>query len=355
MFPGRAIAGGAPSYDWRGAPFAGDVADPMDASVTYRRSLVALDIRERRAHASCGGPNAVGDGRTRDGMTMCAMRIMRTTGAANGDDKCAGQYFVVYVHGNACDVGDCAYEATKIAVGLKAHVIVPEFPGYGVNEGVAHEESVNAVIKATVKYLVKYLNVSQSRMIIVGRSIGTGPACWITRMMCAQGGAPAALVLQSPFTSIRDIASGYIGAAASYLLADTWNNRENLAEVDCPVLVLHGDKDTVIPFSHSQNLIEAMRVANEDRAEGQPTRPASMTFFVQEGCDHNTYDADQHVVLPMMKWVRKRVTPAVVEHATRKSVDGAGEQTVLEPMRCRLAAESFMLKYSKKSYNTLYN
>ena len=110
-------------------------------------------------------------------------------------------------------------------------------------------------------------------------------------MMCAQGGPPAGLVLQSPYTSIRDVASGYIGATASYLLADRWNNRENLAEVACPVLVMHGDKDTVIPFSHSQNLLEAMRVANEARAEGEPTRPASMNLFVQEGCEHNTYDA----------------------------------------------------------------
>ena len=347
MFPGRALEGGAASYDWRGAPFAGDVADPIDASVTYRRTLVALEIRERRAHTSCGGSSAVGDGRTSDGMTTCALRIMRTKGATNGDDRCAGEYFVVYVHGNACDVGDCAMEATKIAVGLKAHVIVPEFPGYGVTEGVAHEESVNAVVKATVKYCVKYLNVSQSRMIIMGRSIGTGPACWITRMMCAQGGPPAGLVLQSPYTSIRDVASGYIGATASYLLADRWNNRENLAEVECPVLVMHGDKDTVIPFSHSQNLLEAMRVANEARAEGEPTRPASMNLFVQEGCEHNTYDAEQHVVLPVMKWVRKRVTPAVIEYLTRKNADERG-QKALEPMRCRLAAESFMLKYSNR-------
>jgi acetyl esterase/lipase len=347
MFPGRALEGGAASYDWRGAPFAGDVADPIDASVTYRRTLVALEIRERRAHTSCGGSSAVGDGRTSDGMTTCALRIMRTKGATNGDDRCAGEYFVVYAHGNACDVGDCAMEATKIAVGLKAHVIVPEFPGYGVTEGVAHEESVNAVVKATVKYCVKYLNVSQSRMIIMGRSIGTGPACWITRMMCAQGGPPAGLVLQSPYTSIRDVASGYIGATASYLLADRWNNRENLAEVECPVLVMHGDKDTVIPFSHSQNLLEAMRVANEARAEGEPTRPASMNLFVQEGCEHNTYDAEQHVVLPVMKWVRKRVTPAVIEYLTRKNADERG-QKALEPMRCRLAAESFMLKYSNR-------
>jgi len=53
----------------------------------------------------------------------------------------------------------------------------------------------------------------------------------------------------------------------------------------------------------------------------------------------------------MMKWVRKRVTPAVIEHATRKNVSGGADergQKALEPMRCRLAAESFMLKYSNR-------
>ena len=190
MFPGRALEGGAPSYDWRGAPFAGDVADPIDASVTYRRTLVALEIRERRAHTSCGGSSAVG-GRTDERWDD----DVRAENHANqgGDERrrqVRGRVLRGVLARERVRMWEIArMEATKIAVGLKAHVIVPEFPGYGVTEGVAHEESVNAVVKATVKYSRE---VSQRFAVQNDHngstSIGTGPACWITRMMCAQGG-----------------------------------------------------------------------------------------------------------------------------------------------------------------------
>lgn len=357
MFPGRAVDGGAPSYDWRGCPFAGEVKDPLDARVTYERSLIAIEVHERRAHNSCGVTSGLGDASTKSGLRTCALRVMRARHVADGDKRCAGDFFVIYVHGNACDVGDCASEATKIAVGLKSHVIVPEFPGYGVTEGIAHEESVNTVVKATVKYCVKYLHAPQSRIIIMGRSIGTGPATWMARLMCAQGGPPAGLVLQSPFTSIRDMAHRYVGAASQILLADRWNTAENVLHVKCPVLLLHGDLDSVIPLSHSRALMDRMRTANEEFAEirdhGLSDRhEVIMNLFVQEGCDHNTYDVERHVVLPMLKWSRKKMIPLVIANIERRRNRTAvqeGHMKVLHPMGCRLVAESFMLKYATRS------
>ena len=357
MFPGRAADGGAPSYDWRGCPFAGEVKDPLNARVTYERSLIAIEVHERRAHNSCGVTSGLGDASTKTGMRTCALRVMRAGRSANGDSRCAGDFFVVYVHGNACDVGDCASEATKIAVGLKSHVIVPEFPGYGVTEGIAHEESVNTVVKATVKYCVKYLHAPQSRIIIMGRSIGTGPATWMARLMCAQGGPPAGLVLQSPFTSIRDIAHRYVGAASKVLLADRWNTAENVLHVECPVLLLHGDLDTVIPLSHSRALMDRMRAANKEFEEephlgGSDRHKVIMNLFVQEACDHNTYDVERHVVLPMLKWSRKKMIPLVIENMElrrHRAPANDGRMKVLKPMGCRLSAESFMLKFATSS------
>ena len=354
MFPGRAADGGAPSYDWRGCPFAGEVKDPLNARVTYERSLIAIEVHERRAHNSCGVTSGLGDASTKTGMRTCALRVMRAGRSANGDSRCAGDFFVVYVHGNACDVGDCASEATKIAVGLKSHVIVPEFPGYGVTEGIAHEESVNTVVKATVKYCVKYLHAPQSRIIIMGRSIGTGPATWMARLMCAQGGPPAGLVLQSPFTSIRDIAHRYVGVASKVLLADRWNTAENVLHVECPVLLLHGDLDTVIPLSHSRALMDRMRAANKEFEEEPRSdrHKVIMNLFVQEACDHNTYDVERHVVLPMLKWSRKKMIPLVIENMERRrhrAPANDGRMKVLKPMGCRLSAESFMLKFATSS------
>ena len=349
MFPGRArdvIGNRTSSYDWTGGGLGEDARDPVDASVVYRKTLVGLEVCDRRTHVSCGMPYAIGDGQTSSGLRTCAMRIMRSRETKSGDEQCAADFFVIYLHGNACDVGDCAEEAMKLAIGLSSHVIVPEYPGYGVADGISHEESVNTIVKATVKYCVKYLLAPQSRMIIFGRSIGTGPATWLARLMCVQNGAPAGLVLQSPFTSIRDLAARYIGVGR-YAIGDGWNIMENLAEVECPVLLLHGDQDEIIPYEHSNKLVDTMHVVNADRV---PCKPPSISMFTQHGADHNNYEVKAHIVVPCMKWIRTKVIPHALENLRKNKTainKEEGEQKWLNPMHCRLVAKPHMLVHER--------
>jgi len=382
MFPGRgatttttrgrggasgasSLASSSSSYDWSGAPFAGTVDDPVEPGVRYVRTLVGLEVCERRASgASCGPGGGAGDGVSSEGLTTCAMRIVRTVTSDSGDDKANGQYFVVYAHGNACDVGDCVSEATKIAVGLKAHVIIPEFPGYGVVDGVAHEQNVNAILKATVKYVVKFLHAPQSRIIVVGRSIGTGPATWLARLMSIQGSPPAALILHSPYTSIRAIAKVYVGAA-SYLLADRWNTERNIVDVACPVLLIHGDLDEIIPHSHSFQLAQTVKDTKTRRetdalAAESPApepKPATISLYIQEGRDHNTFDTEQDFLFPIMKFIRTKVNPYVWRNTLIRragNIKGASllssydkPPDELEPMGCKTRVEAHLLKRRK--------
>lgn len=370
MFPGRgattrASTASSSSYDWSGAPFAGTVDDPVEPGVRYVRTLVALEVCERRASgASCGPGGGAGDGVSSEGLTTCAMRIMRTVTSDSGDDKAKGQYFVVYAHGNACDVGDCVSEATKIAVGLKAHVIIPEFPGYGVVDGVAHEQNVNTILKATVKYVVKFLHAPQSRIIVVGRSIGTGPATWLARLMSLQGSPPAALILHSPYTSIRAIAKVYVGAA-SYLLADRWNTERNIVDVACPVLLIHGDLDEIIPHSHSFQLTQTVKDTKARREKeaiavelpAPEPKPATISLYIQEGRDHNTFDTERDFLFPIMKFIRTKVNPYVWRNTLIRragNIKGASLLSShekapddLEPMGCKTRVEAHLLKRRK--------
>lgn len=357
MFPGRALDRGGASYNWRGEPFSGELNDPVDARVCYVRSLVALDVMERRANASCGAIGMNYGGEENGCLKTCALRIMRATKDESGsgqDGRCAAEFFVVYVHGNAVDVGDIVGEATKIALGLKAHVIAPEFPGYGVVGGTAHEESVNTVVKAAVKYCTKFLNVPQSRMIIMGRSIGTGPATMMARLMSSQGGPPAGLVLQSPYASIRELARAYIGPLSNVVLADRWNIVRDITHVECPTLLIHGDNDDIIPIAHSHLILEEARRVNETREEHEKLMPSSINLYVQEACDHNRYDAERQLVLPLMKWVRKKVVDELLARTSAndktkndKTKNGSAPPKSLEVMGCRITAESFMLKYRR--------
>lgn len=69
---------------------------------------------------------------------------------------------------------------------------------------------------------------------------------------------PAALVLISAFTSIKDIAKDLVGRWSSFLVKDLFNNAEEIAKVKCPVFLLHGKSDALIPYQHTEELASTL-------------------------------------------------------------------------------------------------
>jgi hypothetical protein len=70
---------------------------------------------------------------------------------------------------------------------------------------------------------------------------------------------PQAVLLLSPFTSILEMAHLEVGLPTPLLrlaLPDRWNNEMRIAEVECPTIIMHGDRDKVVPFQHSLDLFE---------------------------------------------------------------------------------------------------
>lgn len=56
-------------------------------------------------------------------------------------------------------------------------------------------------------------------------------------------------MLMSPFTSLKAVVRDYLGKWASYFVRDRFDNLENIKQVHSPTFILHGEKDTLIPFS----------------------------------------------------------------------------------------------------------
>lgn len=79
--------------------------------------------------------------------------------------------------------------------------------------------------------------------------MGSGPACHL-----ASKHKPCALLLLSPYTSLRDAVKSLLGSIPSLLVKDRFLNSEVIRHVSAPTLIVHGQSDTLIPFSHSQNL-----------------------------------------------------------------------------------------------------
>lgn len=152
-------------------------------------------------------------------------------------------FYIIYSHGNAVDLGDMEPFMKRAATNLNCNFVGYDYPGYGTSEGKPSEESVTKSIHAVYKSL-QDKGIKGSSIIIWGRSVGSGPA---TVIACEK--PVAGLILESPFISAFRVVTRY-----RILPFDRFPNIDFIAQVDCPVMVIHGKRDRVIPFYHGKTI-----------------------------------------------------------------------------------------------------
>lgn len=158
------------------------------------------------------------------------------------------QFTVWFFHGNAESLGDL--EPILLALRDAGFAVFAfDYPGYGVSGGRPSEASLYASARAARGYLREQLAVPASRTIAYGRSLGAGPAVQMATEEQLGG-----LVLQSAFVSVYRVVTRW-----RLLPFDMFENERKLARVTCPVLVMHGEADEVIPFRQGVALFAAAR------------------------------------------------------------------------------------------------
>lgn len=164
---------------------------------------------------------------------------------------------ILYSHGNAEDLGLILPMLDRMAEACVADVFAYEYPGYGIADGSASEEGCYAAIEAAYNHLVYDLQVDPGRIICMGRSIGSGP----TVELVSQNREIRGMVLMSPISSGISI-FGDMTAQYAYNI-DIFRNYEKCPEVVCPVLVMHGRADSVVPFECGKAIHAACKHAVE--------------------------------------------------------------------------------------------
>ena len=129
--------------------------------------------------------------------------------------------------------------------------------GYGACEGIPSEDSINAAADAVLSFVQVHLRWPLDRIILFGQSIGTGPMCYLAAKLNSQGLHFGGLILQSPYTSLKDAVKFLAGTVASHLVNTGWKNIEEVKKIVDPILLIHGVKDEIIPTFHSEQLFEA--------------------------------------------------------------------------------------------------
>jgi pimeloyl-ACP methyl ester carboxylesterase len=129
---------------------------------------------------------------------------------------------------------------------LFCHVLCPEYPGYGIYAGVTSAEQILSDVENLISYLTVNLRWPMRNIIVFGRSIGSGPATYI-----AAKHNPCTLVLMSAYTSISEAVRHIVGGFLASIVRDRFQNIALMPFVTCPTLLIHGQKDRLIPYSHS--------------------------------------------------------------------------------------------------------
>jgi len=126
-------------------------------------------------------------------------------------------------------------------------VLAFDYRGYGRSGGQASEKNVYADTRAVLAFAQARFGLKPDRIIVVGRSVGSGPAVELAARERVAG-----LTLISPFTSAFRVLT-----RVKLLPFDRFDNLSKIGRVRAPILIFHGTRDEVIPFAHGQKLFAA--------------------------------------------------------------------------------------------------
>jgi fermentation-respiration switch protein FrsA (DUF1100 family) len=175
---------------------------------------------------------------------------------------------VLYFHGNGGNLSVWA----DVVVGLwreRFDVVTFDYRGYGVSTGTPSEAGLYRDVDAVIALLDGDLRRTDVPLIFWGRSLGTAMAAYGARQRLPDG-----VVLEAGFPSARALFERNplmytLSLFATYRFATA----EWMSEVKAPALVVHGDRDRVIPYRMGQRLYDGL--------------PGPKRFVTIPGGDHN--------------------------------------------------------------------
>jgi fermentation-respiration switch protein FrsA (DUF1100 family) len=158
------------------------------------------------------------------------------------------KYTILYSHGNSEDLGDIKQILEKLhAWGFS--VFAFDYRGYGTSQGKPTESHAYEDINSAYNYLTQNLKIPPERIIVLGRSVGGGSAVNLAMQKPVAG-----LIIESSFISAFQVIVLF-----RILPFDKFPNLDKIKKVKCPILVIHGKADNIVPFAHGEKLFKAAR------------------------------------------------------------------------------------------------
>jgi len=158
----------------------------------------------------------------------------------------------LYSHANAEDIGTVYPWVKFLAKSLHVSILAYDYTGYGLSQpSIPSEENCYADIDAAYDYLVNERQILPENIVLYGRSLGSGPSCYLAARTAEAGSPVAGLILHAPFLSVFRV----VFESGCTLIGDKFPNVDVAPYIRCPVFIIHGTADRIVPFWHGQKLL----------------------------------------------------------------------------------------------------
>ena len=157
---------------------------------------------------------------------------------------------LVIFHGNAGHLSNRIYKLNELYK-LDINILLISWRGFSGNKGSPTENNLYTDAKAAIKWLNEE-GVTNNQIILYGESLGSGVAVEVGKENNFNS-----IILESPFTSIENSAKIYYPyLPVRLLLKDRYDSISKIKMINTPILIMHGEKDDVVPFSMGKELFE---------------------------------------------------------------------------------------------------
>ena len=190
---------------------------------------------------------------------------------------------IIYFHGNAGTLDNRIHKLNHFK-DIDVNFLIIAWRGFSGNEGKPTEDGLYIDGKSAVNWVLGQ-GIKEENIVLYGESLGTGITLEI-----AQNKNFAGVILETPFTSMVDAAKNfYPYIPVNLLLKDRYENEKKVRSINIPIMIMHGEKDTIVPFSMGKKIFE---IANEPK----------YSYFTKY--DNHMMEYDENLVLALKSFLR---------------------------------------------------
>uniref|UniRef100_H2ZR36 Protein ABHD13 n=1 Tax=Ciona savignyi TaxID=51511 RepID=H2ZR36_CIOSA len=170
---------------------------------------------------------------------------------------------LVYFHGNAGNIGSPSY--IPLYMTCAVNILMVEYRGYGRSGGSPSEQGLYLDGEAALLYLFDRPDINIRKVVLLGHSLGGAVAIHLAARSDFADRI-AAVIVENSFTDIQSVASHlfrnilpFLAYLPRWALKNKFESASKISDIRCPLLVVYGDSDEVVPSEMSRALHESAR------------------------------------------------------------------------------------------------